>query len=1068
MALPITNIKFSQLNQATNKNVKSKFKLSSLYGIGDGIPQKQGQVSFSQLKGKNLGSGRCINTLSICENRNLQVNDMVSDSYGNVYMVGISYVIGDVVLQNLDGSNSSIVLKSGTGSNAFITKYDSTGKCVLGTLLLNGACNGAYATSLCLDGNGTLYIIGGIKKVGTYFNPVETSSVLNLNGTISSITVPIVSNGFVLKYLGTLCVGASSISGGSDIKGLGCDPNNNIYITGITGGTTTTIITHFDGTTSSLTNTTKRAFMYKYSSNGTYEYGGALFPTTAENNAFAMSVTSTALFVVGYVTTSNAVVTYAQNFDGSANSKYIPITTTSIQRPYITVYNFSGECIGLSYALTNVNVTTANIKSICCFHYNNDFYTVVPMNATETVNITNFDGSTSTTTLAAPNKISTVLIRYDSNGICTQAVKLLDATGVDYVYNCSITSDTLYLCGTQISTSATGVRNFDGTTSSVSLSNNGMCYIVQYNLSTGMCNSGSTYLYCELGFNYSPTSIKHFNNAIYISGYIVSHTSGLSANTKVYNLDGSENTGIYVGNRVITANVNLGYLLSYESSTLTRSVIPTEFIEFDNSVSACVNSVGDLIIVGRYNSTKSFTIPSFYAGNQSIAPIMPASTKKGLRLYCFKYNKDGTATGATAIRENNLTETIVVTCTDSLIIVAGSYQGEASNIYGLDGSSSSFTLTETVGAKPYIIIYSTAGECVYGGSLFDGVGAVTQVAAKNGFLYLVGTYTSGSSVALKNLDGTISGLALTSGATNNGFILVYNITTKALVYAVPIVNNSGNCTTTCMYFDNTNRLLICGKHNGSGYVNNFDNTMSSITIGGSSTCFLIEYNTTTGVCTKGGKLFSSSGNSIKGICIDSQQSIHIAGNYSATSTANLYNMDGTLNSTYTLPIAVNKCFLIKINASGTICGSTNLLVDAFAFINSLICTSNDKVYLTGYYIVNANSSITSLPVYNLDSSVSEYLPINNIPFGGQPFVMEFNLQGVCQKAFRFIECQYSNSPGPFIPTQDIWDDVMYLVGTYCSIVPKSITDLQKHKSVSYLESASDKQAGLFALKFTLI
>ena len=170
------------------------------------------------------------------------------DSNNNVYITG--YTAG-----GLDGTNAGAY-------DAFLAKYDSTGTKVWTRQF--GTSSVDLPSGVAIDSNNNVYITG--YTVGS----LDGSNA----GSFDAFLAKYDSTGTKLwtKQLGT--------SGAEDSLGVAIDSNNNVYITGSTGG-------NLDGTNAGLDD----AFLAKYDSTGTRVWTKQL-GSTASDQALGVAIDS--------------------------------------------------------------------------------------------------------------------------------------------------------------------------------------------------------------------------------------------------------------------------------------------------------------------------------------------------------------------------------------------------------------------------------------------------------------------------------------------------------------------------------------------------------------------------------------------------------------------------------------------------------------------------------------------------------------------------------------------------------------------------------------------------------
>jgi hypothetical protein len=206
-------------------------------------------------------------------------------------------------------------------------------------------------------------------------------------------------------------------------------------------------------------------------------------------------------------------------------------------------------------------------------------------------------------------------------------------------------------------------------------------------------------------------------------------------------------------------------------------------IEIGYSLATYVNSGTDYIYVtGKYGSTPS-TIQVRNA-NQAPSGITMGSTTTDA-VFLIKYDSNGQAQWATYMDASGVEAGLSVTCDTTSVYISGVYtEGVSSpSIYSALGTSqqlTSYTLPTTLNGAAFLMKYDTNGQvqwCTY----IDGTGPDqgSSVALDTfGNIYMAGSFSSASSITIKNADGfgqsnsPITGLPSTGGPMNRGAFLI--------------------------------------------------------------------------------------------------------------------------------------------------------------------------------------------------------------------------------------------------------------------------------------------------------
>ena len=194
--------------------------------------------------------------------------DLVSDSQGNVY------VVGHTTSANFPTKNAyDSTYGGGATYDTFLTKFTSVGDLVYSTFL--GGTDNDYIPTVSLDNNSNIYIVGSTYSADF---PIK-NGIQDIFGGISDL--------FVTKFNSTENLIFSSFLGGTSIDlphASTIDQSGNIYVTGRTqsadfpvenainstfGGNSENFISIFTPKSSSFTNTTNTSLNQTNSTNPT-------------------------------------------------------------------------------------------------------------------------------------------------------------------------------------------------------------------------------------------------------------------------------------------------------------------------------------------------------------------------------------------------------------------------------------------------------------------------------------------------------------------------------------------------------------------------------------------------------------------------------------------------------------------------------------------------------------------------------------------------------------------------------------------------------------------------------
>lgn len=322
------------------------------------------------------------------------------------------YNSNQVVAETLVGSTVG-------NSIAYVTKYDVDGNPVWAARINSdgvGADRADIVTSVGIDPSGNLYAFGTYKGANdiTFYNS-DTSAGTTLPyspGDENNANIFIVkynSTGFVTWATRIIPLGTSVGSvGGISPTGLSIDQYGNIYITGTFDSDIEMYST--SGPTSTLTFTSAggydtNIYVIKYNTNGVYQWGTKLTPTTSDSYNEGLDITVDLdgnVIITGFIQTVIEIYSVGNILFG---------TLTCVNNGvYIVKYNTNGTVLWA----TKVDSTGSDEGTSVVVDYNLNIYVTGRFDATP-VTIFNSDGSPFGTLTSATT--SSFVVKYNSNGM---------------------------------------------------------------------------------------------------------------------------------------------------------------------------------------------------------------------------------------------------------------------------------------------------------------------------------------------------------------------------------------------------------------------------------------------------------------------------------------------------------------------------------------------------------------------------------------------------------------------------------------------------------------------------
>lgn len=249
-----------------------------------------------------------------------------ADASGNVYLAGYyspASQASSAIVYNAANVSSGFqfrVTSQVTGvAGAFAVKWNSSGQMQWGVSV--DSTGNDYGYAITVDSSGNVYLAGSTSAV--------IAKVYSANNVDSGISIPAAtaSGVFVVKYTpsGAAIWAARIDSAGSDVcYGIAVDPNSNVYLTGIIGGTAT--VYNSNNTIALSLTTGSGSFLASYNSDG--------------NSLWASTVSTGGMFTGGTISISNSghiyisgrysagAIIYNKNNENSGLSLRTPSGTT--------------------------------------------------------------------------------------------------------------------------------------------------------------------------------------------------------------------------------------------------------------------------------------------------------------------------------------------------------------------------------------------------------------------------------------------------------------------------------------------------------------------------------------------------------------------------------------------------------------------------------------------------------------------------------------------------------------------------------------------------------------------
>lgn len=481
------------------------------------------------------------------------------------------------------------------------------------------------------------------------------------------------------------------------------------------------------------------------------------------------------------------------NLNGSFINNYLP--ATSFQIPYIIKYNANGIVAGS----TTIQSSNIAINSISPDTIGNIFI-AGSYNSVSRVPLSNLNNTFTNNYLPITNTQNGYIIKYNTTGVISGLTTIqsstINAITVDNSLN-------LYSGGSYTSLSRVPLSNLNYSLSNnyLSVSSNQNAFLVKYN-ALGIIS----------GFN----SFEYNSNSAITT--VVSDASGnvYTSGSYLY----SSNVGTYssniTSNNLVIASCNISVGLSNLNNTVSSYLLPPSI--YQNSFIIKYNTVGIItaltalnctsnnginimendsfnnIYIGGYYSSLS---PASFSNLNDINTIYTLPISSSPSGFLLKYDANGFL--VTNNTFGNRINTIMTESTGN-VYVGGNYNSLTSiPLSNLVPSFSNNYLPAIDGS--FVIKYDNVGVVNAFTSMINC--SVNDIGLFGiGKLYIGGSYSSLTNVALSNMDNTLSSSFLTSNNNQNSFLINYAIKNIPLVSILPTRTHT-NISRKCIYLDTT-------------------------------------------------------------------------------------------------------------------------------------------------------------------------------------------------------------------------------------------------------------------------
>jgi hypothetical protein len=302
--------------------------------------------------------------------------------------------------------------------------------------------------------------------------------------------------------------------------------------------------------------------------------------------------------------------------------------------------------------------------------------------------------------------------------------------------------------------------------------------------------------------------------------------------------------------------------------------------EWANSVSTDLS--GNIVVFGYYESS----LLNIFAADGTTASFTLANVNSDASTDCFvvKYNPTGTPLWARRIGGNSGDDAQSVT-TDSSenIVVVGTYFSNPLNIFAVNGSTVSFSLTRFGFEDVFVVKYDSSGTPLWA-RILSGTGndrAYSVSTDSSGNVIVTGRYSS-NPLNIYAANGTTVSFTLSNSGTNDIFVVKYDSSGTPLW--ARRMGGTGNDDARTVSTDSSGNIIVTGSYPSPLNIFAADGTTVSFTLSnaGSNDAFLVKYDSS-GTLLWARRIAGTGNDIANSVSTDSSQNIVVTGNYGSTS-----------------------------------------------------------------------------------------------------------------------------------------------------------------------------------------
>jgi hypothetical protein len=413
------------------------------------------------------------------------------------------------------------------------------------------------------------------------------------------------------------------------------------------------------------------------------------------------------------------------------------------------------------------------------------------------LNIYAANGTTISLTLANAGNTDTFVVKYDPSGTPLWA-RRIGGTGSDQCRSASTDSNGNVIVLGIFGPELLNIFAADGTTVSLGLASSGSVdsFVVKYD------SSGTPLWARKIGGTVAEFAAEvttdSSGNVIVVGIYTSSPLNIFAANGSTVSFALTNTSGAGAGNDV--------FVVKYDSSGTPVWARKIGGTDNDSVRSVTTDSSGNIVVVGSYPSNP---LNIFAADGSTVSFALGNSGS--FDAFVVKYDSSGTPLWARRLGGTDVdSSSSVDTDSSGNIIVTGTYQTSL-NIFDANGSTWSFTLSNSGGNDAYIVKYNSSGTPLWarrmGGT--GNEGAQRMSTDSSGSIIFTGNYTS-NPLNIFAADGSTVSFTLSNSGSNDNFVVKYDPNGTPL-WARRIYG-TGNDQANSSHTDSSGNIVVAGQY----------------------------------------------------------------------------------------------------------------------------------------------------------------------------------------------------------------------------------------------------------------